>query len=499
MSGCLPRFITTYQRVGRAEGFSESFRVASENEIEDMLAYLGRSARSAHSTVLPAVSATYAFAQSSGQQLPATVHSYGAAQYPAAASQAPAHSAPPANGYGKPAQVTHSTPPANGFGHPAHAASAYQPGASQWQPPGEGAHSMGFPSHHFNPNQAPGRQFDPSWQNSTGSGPSHAGSEPQSWHALPRPRLYPATSPYGSAASGAPRPYAPIAGQWQGQGGRQTASPSRAQQQQGTRRARWDSDRNGFPAAQGGQNGSGYQWDQARYSGTGGPDRDHWLHQETGGAGGTYRRTDGQQGGPARRAGGVSAFRETLVVSGRDSTHHAGQQTLTVTQQYRMKQQDWRTPATSAGNTAQSSGGTYAQQGWQNSAGHQPHASGYALGHPAAVRDTYARADEPRTAMGYGMQGALAQRNPKKQDKADKNSSSGGKRDAGRTDTRIILLFDLNGTLTSHTSKRGSSGVNKMRPGIHHLRRLQVRNPGLGVSRPSRKPVCVCAEETQCV
>ncbi|KAL0018993.1 hypothetical protein WJX79_001369 [Trebouxia sp. C0005] len=40
-------------------------------------------------------------------------------------------------------------------------------------------------------------------------------------------------------------------------------------------------------------------------------------------------------------------------------------------------------------------------------------------------------------------------------------------------DSRPILLFDLNGTLTSHTAAKRSSGKSLMRPGIHHLRRLQ--------------------------
>ncbi|KAL3138341.1 hypothetical protein ABBQ32_006145 [Trebouxia sp. C0010 RCD-2024] len=40
-------------------------------------------------------------------------------------------------------------------------------------------------------------------------------------------------------------------------------------------------------------------------------------------------------------------------------------------------------------------------------------------------------------------------------------------------DTRPILLFDLNGTLTSHTAAKRSAGRSLMRPGIHHLRRLQ--------------------------
>jgi hypothetical protein len=42
-------------------------------------------------------------------------------------------------------------------------------------------------------------------------------------------------------------------------------------------------------------------------------------------------------------------------------------------------------------------------------------------------------------------------------------------------DPRPIVLFDLNGTLTSHTAKRRSAGNNKMRPGTPNLRRLQVR------------------------
>ncbi len=41
-------------------------------------------------------------------------------------------------------------------------------------------------------------------------------------------------------------------------------------------------------------------------------------------------------------------------------------------------------------------------------------------------------------------------------------------------DTRPILLFDLNGTLTTHTAQRRSAGVNLVRPGVHHLMQLQV-------------------------
>ena len=42
-------------------------------------------------------------------------------------------------------------------------------------------------------------------------------------------------------------------------------------------------------------------------------------------------------------------------------------------------------------------------------------------------------------------------------------------------DAPPLLLFDLNGTLTSHTTARRSAGRNSMRPGTHHLRRLQAR------------------------
>ena len=38
-----------------------------------------------------------------------------------------------------------------------------------------------------------------------------------------------------------------------------------------------------------------------------------------------------------------------------------------------------------------------------------------------------------------------------------------------------LLLFDLNGCLTSHTAARNSSGVTKLRPGIELLRGLQSR------------------------
>ena len=41
-------------------------------------------------------------------------------------------------------------------------------------------------------------------------------------------------------------------------------------------------------------------------------------------------------------------------------------------------------------------------------------------------------------------------------------------------DMRPILLFDLNGTLTTHTAQKRSAGVNLVRPGVHHLMQLQV-------------------------
>ena len=47
--------------------------------------------------------------------------------------------------------------------------------------------------------------------------------------------------------------------------------------------------------------------------------------------------------------------------------------------------------------------------------------------------------------------------------------------DSDSSDPRPVLLFDLNGTLTSHRAAKRGSGRSLMRPGIHHLRRLQVR------------------------
>lgn len=40
---------------------------------------------------------------------------------------------------------------------------------------------------------------------------------------------------------------------------------------------------------------------------------------------------------------------------------------------------------------------------------------------------------------------------------------------------KIVILFDLNGTLTTHTAAKHSGGKSVVRPGIKELRRLQVR------------------------
>ena len=46
---------------------------------------------------------------------------------------------------------------------------------------------------------------------------------------------------------------------------------------------------------------------------------------------------------------------------------------------------------------------------------------------------------------------------------------------------RGLLLFDLNGTLTNHTAQRRSSGATTLRPGTHHLRRLQEAGFQVGI------------------
>lgn len=52
----------------------------------------------------------------------------------------------------------------------------------------------------------------------------------------------------------------------------------------------------------------------------------------------------------------------------------------------------------------------------------------------------------------------------------------------GGDDEPPLLLFDLNGTLTSHTAARHSSGITRLRPCIQLLRRLQVRARALSVA-----------------
>ena len=43
--------------------------------------------------------------------------------------------------------------------------------------------------------------------------------------------------------------------------------------------------------------------------------------------------------------------------------------------------------------------------------------------------------------------------------------------------SNLIVLLDLNGTLSSVTAKRWLSHRKGIRPGVHHLRRLQVHAP----------------------
>lgn len=52
--------------------------------------------------------------------------------------------------------------------------------------------------------------------------------------------------------------------------------------------------------------------------------------------------------------------------------------------------------------------------------------------------------------------------------------------DAGTDPGKVVLMFDANGCITSHTSMRRSAGVHKARPGIRHLRRLKVRGAARG-------------------
>lgn len=72
-------------------------------------------------------------------------------------------------------------------------------------------------------------------------------------------------------------------------------------------------------------------------------------------------------------------------------------------------------------------------------------------------------------------------------------------RDGDGDDLRPVLLFDLNGTITSHTVKRRSSGINKPRPGIPHLRRLLVCTLGSGCHPHWRQKVHACSRHRVCI
>eukprot|EP00884_Botryococcus_braunii_P016520 jgi/Botrbrau1/3551/Bobra.0078s0008.1 len=104
---------------------------------------------------------------------------------------------------------------------------------------------------------------------------------------------------------------------------------------------------------------------------------------------------------------------------------------------------------------------------------------------PAQVDANRVKGSHPGT---HGDQAAASHIVPFKRPKAElgneveRNDSPGGPAGVpgGRKldenlpdDGRFILLFDLNGTLTSHTAKRYSAGINKIRPGVHHLHRLK--------------------------
>ena len=61
---------------------------------------------------------------------------------------------------------------------------------------------------------------------------------------------------------------------------------------------------------------------------------------------------------------------------------------------------------------------------------------------------------------------------------ASHGSHAGGHAAPAAPASLPVILFDLNGTLTSHTSARRNSGTSKLRPGLHHLHRLKVRSQG---------------------
>ena len=87
------------------------------------------------------------------------------------------------------------------------------------------------------------------------------------------------------------------------------------------------------------------------------------------------------------------------------------------------------------------------------------------VGPPQAATHAGAAPHVNGAAVGNVVPFRLATAQPKKR---------GGLGGPDDPDPRPIVLFDLNGTLTSHTSKRRSAGSNKMRPGTPQLRRLQV-------------------------
>eukprot|EP00798_Chlamydomonas_sp_ICE-L_P013201 gene13201-19036_t len=66
-----------------------------------------------------------------------------------------------------------------------------------------------------------------------------------------------------------------------------------------------------------------------------------------------------------------------------------------------------------------------------------------------------------------------AKQTKKKKKKHEGDSAKDDAPGVPKQDNRIILLFDLNGTLTSHTSKRRSAGVNQLRHGLRELARLK--------------------------
>ena len=63
--------------------------------------------------------------------------------------------------------------------------------------------------------------------------------------------------------------------------------------------------------------------------------------------------------------------------------------------------------------------------------------------------------------------------------------ASGAPLDAAPS-SKICLMFDANGTVTSHTSMRKTVGLHQARPGTHHLRRLKV-----SPAQPSPAPLAV--------